>query len=126
MPTKTTVRLERMPGGSGWADSMFRASVDSIGYAKSIFHRVIQKRGVEEKYDFYCSEDIFIIVCGDKVLFKKDATFVECHRAIAVYAFDDWIGKLIDKNEKILEKAKAEVVYKCAECKAILKSESII
>lgn len=93
----------RVPGGSSYADAVFRTTADTKSYAQKMFHRVIEKKSFNpEEIRFFTTEEFFILIYQKKPFHMEDFNFVELKRSEGVHAFEEWLSKTI--FQKIREK----------------------
>ena len=93
-----TCKVNRVRGGSSWADAMLRASSNNAEYAKIMINRVIQRCELEQyEIEVFFSEADFLLVCNDQLLLKMNFESVEEHRCKGLYSFEREIENQLGK-----------------------------
>ena len=93
----------RVPGGSSYADAIFRTTADAKSYAQKMFNRVIEKKSFNpHEIRFFATEDFFMLAYQKIPFIVEDFSFVELKRSEGVHAFEEWLSKTI--FQKIREK----------------------
>lgn len=80
----------RIPGGTGFADAIFRKQADSNDYARGMLERTLRRLGLEAGgYGFFESESGFLIKKGQQIVLEMTFDEVEDCRALAVHALEE-------------------------------------
>ncbi|SFO04309.1 hypothetical protein [Proteiniclasticum ruminis] len=89
---------KRVPGGSSYADAVFRTTADAKSYAQKMFHRVIERKSFNpHEIQFFATEDFFMLAYQKIPFIVEDFSFVELKRSEGVHAFEEWLSKTIFK-----------------------------
>lgn len=90
---------KRIPGGSSYADALYRFGASPEDYARRMTERIIEKEwGEDAPYRYFGAEAFFIISENDVPVIIKDYAFVEIHRCTAVHSFENWVQELVKKG----------------------------
>jgi len=85
----------RQAGGTGFADSIFRTSASSRDYAEGLFKRTVKKIRSDVCFEIFTTKKFFIISADGKPLVIKDFGYVEEKRCQGVFAFEEWLEKVL-------------------------------
>lgn len=85
----------RARGGTGFASAMFRVNAHPREYSKRLGDALIAKMNVSKSVRIMDTEEFFILTINDQPMILKDYDFVELKRQETVFAYEEWLEKII-------------------------------
>lgn len=85
----------RVKGGTNFSSAMFRFNASPREYSQRLGEILIERMMLSESVRIHSTETFLIITVNDIPVIVKDYYFVESKRQESVYAYEEWLKKII-------------------------------